>query len=131
MAEPAPDLPQGWTLPKLRIDVDGDWWDGDASSPSYNRFRHVTCGRSPPFAGSSEALWLQTRAYSHFAVIAFNADPVVAGRGSAIFIHADVGVPTDGCVSLPSAQLVELLRLLRPARAPEVAIGIAASLRPS
>jgi hypothetical protein len=29
MAEPAPDLPAGWTLPKLRVDVDGEWWDGD------------------------------------------------------------------------------------------------------
>lgn len=30
MAEPAPDaLPAGWTLPKLRIDVDGDWYDDD------------------------------------------------------------------------------------------------------
>jgi hypothetical protein len=30
MAEPTPDtLPAGWTLPKLRIDADGDWWDGD------------------------------------------------------------------------------------------------------
>ena len=29
MAVPAPELPQGWTLPQLRIDVDGDWWDGD------------------------------------------------------------------------------------------------------
>jgi hypothetical protein len=26
---PAPELPQGWTLPTLRIDRDGDWWDGD------------------------------------------------------------------------------------------------------
>ena len=30
MAEPTPDaLPAGWTLPRLRIDADGDWWDGD------------------------------------------------------------------------------------------------------
>ena len=30
MAEPTPDAPPaGWTLPKLRIDRDGDWWDGD------------------------------------------------------------------------------------------------------
>ena len=30
MADPAPDaLPAGWTLPNLRIDADGDWWDGD------------------------------------------------------------------------------------------------------
>ena len=30
MAEPAPDaLPAGWTLPKLRIDADGEWFDDD------------------------------------------------------------------------------------------------------
>ena len=30
MAEPAPDArPAGWTLPALRIDADGDWYDGD------------------------------------------------------------------------------------------------------
>jgi hypothetical protein len=26
MADP---LPEGWTLPRLRVDTDGDWWDGD------------------------------------------------------------------------------------------------------
>jgi hypothetical protein len=30
MVEPAPDaLPAGWTLPKLRIDADGEWYDDD------------------------------------------------------------------------------------------------------
>jgi uncharacterized protein len=29
MADRRPELPQGWTLPALRIDADGDWWDGD------------------------------------------------------------------------------------------------------
>jgi len=24
-----PGAPPGWTLPRLRIDRDGDWWDGD------------------------------------------------------------------------------------------------------
>ena len=26
---PADALPPGWTLPRLRVDPDGDWWDGD------------------------------------------------------------------------------------------------------
>ena len=30
----------------------GDWWDEDASSPTYNTFRRVGCGRRPPFAVS-------------------------------------------------------------------------------
>src|SRR3954451_9635115 len=27
--------------------VCGDWWNEDARSPTYNAFRHVTCGTSP------------------------------------------------------------------------------------
>ena len=26
---PAADLPAGWTLPDLRVDAEGEWWDGD------------------------------------------------------------------------------------------------------
>jgi L,D-peptidoglycan transpeptidase YkuD (ErfK/YbiS/YcfS/YnhG family) len=107
--------------------VCGDWWDEDPASSTYNRFRHVRCGTSPPFHGASEALWLQTAAYAHFAVIEYNTSPVVAGRGSAIFIHVDVGRPTNGCVSLPATDLVELLRLLRPADAPVVSIRLRAA----
>src|SRR5690349_12642512 len=55
----------------------GDWWDGDSSSPTYNRFRHVPCGETPPFRGASEALWEQHVAYRYFAVIGFNDAPVV------------------------------------------------------
>ena len=105
----------------------GDWWDEDPASPTYSRFRHVRCGTSPPFHGDSEALWLQTAAYSHFAVIEYNASPAVPGRGSAIFIHVDVGRPTNGCVSLRPRDLVELLRLLRPAETPAVAIRLRAA----
>src|SRR5919204_5439062 len=90
--------------------VCGDWWDEDPSSPTYNRFRHVRCGRAPPFGGDSEALWLATRAYRYFAVMRYNDDPVVPGRGSAMFVHADTGEATNGCVSLPLPQLVRVLR---------------------
>jgi L,D-peptidoglycan transpeptidase YkuD (ErfK/YbiS/YcfS/YnhG family) len=93
--------------------VCGDWWDEDSSSPAYNEFRHVTCGRAPPFGGGSEALWRATVAYRYFAVIAYNTARV-PGRGSAIFLHVDTGHATNGCVSLPQAQLVRTLRWLRP-----------------
>jgi L,D-peptidoglycan transpeptidase YkuD (ErfK/YbiS/YcfS/YnhG family) len=87
----------------------GDWWDEDPGSPTYNTFRHVACGASPPFRGGSEALWRITPAYRLFAVIEYNAAPVVAGRGSAIFLHVDTGRPTNGCVSLPYRELESLL----------------------
>lgn len=92
----------------------GDWWDEDPRSPAYNTFRHVACGSAPPFGGGSEALWRETVAYREFAVVEYNADPAVPGRGSAIFLHDDVGGPTNGCVSLPRPQLLRVLRLVRP-----------------
>ena len=92
----------------------GDWWDEDPRSPTYNTFRHVACGATPPFGGGSEALWRATVAYRQFAVIQYNAAPIVPGHGSAIFLHDDTGHATNGCVSLPRIRLIQLLRLLRP-----------------
>jgi L,D-peptidoglycan transpeptidase YkuD (ErfK/YbiS/YcfS/YnhG family) len=109
--------------------VCGDWWDEDSGTRDYNLFVHLPCGTTPSFGGGSEALWLATRAYAHFAVISYNANPIVPGRGSAIFLHADVGAPTNGCVSLPLPQLDALLRRLRPDASPLVVIGTESAIR--
>ena len=101
----------------------GDWWDEDPSSGTYNRFRHVACGTDPPFGGASEALWRVSPQYRYFAVIDYNARPVVAGRGSAIFLHVAVAA-TAGCVSLPESRLVRLLRWLQPDSRPLIRLGI-------
>ena len=55
--------------------------------------------------------------------------PVVPGKGSGIFLHAQTGGPTIGCVSLRKAELRAVLRWLRPADAPVIAIGTRAQLR--
>jgi L,D-peptidoglycan transpeptidase YkuD (ErfK/YbiS/YcfS/YnhG family) len=102
----------------------GDWWDEDPASPTYNTFRHVPCGTTPAFGGASEALWRIAPQYRYFAVIEYNDRPVVAGRGSAIFLHVAVGA-TAGCISLPERRLVQLLRWLRPSARPRIRIGIA------
>jgi L,D-peptidoglycan transpeptidase YkuD (ErfK/YbiS/YcfS/YnhG family) len=115
----APD--PGVRYPYHRL-VCGDWWDEDPASATYNTFQHVACGARPRFGGSSEALWTMTRAYRHFAVVQYNVDPTIAGRGSAIFLHVDHGSPTNGCVSLPRSQLDSVLRWLRPASAPVIVI---------
>jgi L,D-peptidoglycan transpeptidase YkuD (ErfK/YbiS/YcfS/YnhG family) len=110
--------------------VCGDWWDEDPSSSTYNTFRHVGCGASPPFHGGSEALWTETNVYQSFAVIQYNAGPIVPGRGSAIFLHGGgTSSPTTGCVKLSSADLDVVLRWLRPADRPLIAIGTASQLR--
>ena len=108
--------------------VCGDWWVEDSRSPFYNRFHHVKCGGKPPFRVTSEDLSRSPTAYRHLAVISYNADPVVSGRGSGIFLHASTGRPTLGCVSFPLPELLRTLRWLRPSSAPLIAIGTRASL---
>jgi L,D-peptidoglycan transpeptidase YkuD (ErfK/YbiS/YcfS/YnhG family) len=102
--------------------VCGDWWDEDPTTTAYNTFRHVACGTTPPFRGGSEALWRISPQYRYFAVIEYNARPVVPGRGSAIFLHVSTGRATAGCISLPEGELLHVLRWLRPAARPAIAI---------
>jgi L,D-peptidoglycan transpeptidase YkuD (ErfK/YbiS/YcfS/YnhG family) len=101
----------------------GDWWDEDPRSPTYNSFQHVPCGTRPPFAGGSEGIWQQPRPYPFLAVIEYNMRPVVPGKGSGIFLHAQTGGPTIGCISLRKDQLRAVLRWLRPGDRPVIAIG--------
>jgi L,D-peptidoglycan transpeptidase YkuD (ErfK/YbiS/YcfS/YnhG family) len=69
------------------------------------------------------------RAYPFLAVVEFNMHPVVPGRGSGIFLHAQTGSSTNGCVSIPRADLARVLRWLDPAAKPVIAIGTTATLR--
>jgi L,D-peptidoglycan transpeptidase YkuD (ErfK/YbiS/YcfS/YnhG family) len=109
--------------------VCGDWWVEDPRSPWYNRFRHVRCGSKPPFRVTSEDMSRSPTAYRHLAVIAYNTNPIVPGRGSGIFLHASTGRPTLGCVSLPLPQLLTLLHWLRPTRHPLIVIGTRQTIR--
>jgi L,D-peptidoglycan transpeptidase YkuD (ErfK/YbiS/YcfS/YnhG family) len=104
----------------------GDWWDEDPSSALYNRLVHVPCGDSPAFGGNSEALWTETLASRYFVPIDFNLGPIRRGPGapgSGIFLHSWTGAATAGCVALPTARLLRLLRWLRPSQQPAIAIG--------
>lgn len=69
------------------------------------------------------------RAYPHLAIVEFNMRPVVPGRGSGIFLHAQTGGTTNGCISLRRADLVRVLTWLAPSAAPRIAIDTSAGLR--
>ena len=73
-------------------------------------------------------MWQQPKAYPFLAVVEYNTRPVVPGRGSGIFLHAQTGGPTIGCVSLQKEQLRAVLRWLQPEAAPAIAIGTTAQL---
>ncbi len=122
----APDPGVRFPYRRLRC---GDWWDEDPSSPTYNSFQHVRCGQKPPFGGGSEGMWQQPRPYPFLAVVEYNMRPVLPGKGSGIFLHAQTGGPTIGCISLRRDELRTVLRWLRPAAKPVIAIGTRRQLR--
>ncbi len=108
---PATTLPARPTAPH-------DGWCDAPFDPAYNR--PVTL----PYGASAEALWREDEVYDLVVVLGHNDDPVVAGAGSAIFLHLarpDYAA-TQGCVALARADLEALLRLARPGDALEICV---------
>jgi L,D-peptidoglycan transpeptidase YkuD (ErfK/YbiS/YcfS/YnhG family) len=88
--------------------VPGSCWAGTRAD--YNRWVH-----RDPCDPADEDLWLnEGLAYRYAAVIDFNYEHPVYGRGSGIFLHEQTGDATEGCVSLREADLLAVLRWLRP-----------------
>jgi L,D-peptidoglycan transpeptidase YkuD (ErfK/YbiS/YcfS/YnhG family) len=107
----------------------GDWWVEDPRSAAYNTFRRVGCGRRPPFRTFTPDMASSGNAYPYLAVVGFNMRPVVRGRGSGIFLHAQTGGATNGCISLRRGDLRRVLRWLDPAARPHIAIDTRAGFR--
>ena len=85
-----------------------DGWSDDPSEPSYNRLVPLPC------RGSHERLWREDGLYDLIVELGYNDDPVVAGAGSAIFLHvARAGyATTEGCIALAEDDLRAVLRML-------------------
>lgn len=92
-------------LPKIEITKDLGWCD-DSKHPDYNR--PVTL----PFEASHEEMWRDDDLYDLVIELNHNADPVVPGKGSAVFIHVarENYSPTAGCIALKKEDLLELLK---------------------
>jgi L,D-peptidoglycan transpeptidase YkuD (ErfK/YbiS/YcfS/YnhG family) len=96
-------------LPERALQPNDGWCDfpGD---PNYNKLvKH-------PYPVSAEHLWLDSHVYDIIVVVGFNDDPVVPGKGSAIFLHLarDGYPPTAGCVALTDHDLRAALAQFRP-----------------
>jgi L,D-peptidoglycan transpeptidase YkuD (ErfK/YbiS/YcfS/YnhG family) len=65
-----------------------------------------------PYPASAETLWREDGVYDLIVPLGYNDAPVVAGAGSAIFLHVvrDDFSPTEGCVALALADLLAVLR---------------------
>lgn len=87
----------------------GDGWCDDPTHAAYNRL--VTL----PFAAGHERLWREDAVYDVIVELGYNDDPVEPGLGSAVFMHAARPdfAPTEGCIALAPADLLELLEQCR------------------
>lgn len=103
----------------LRKIHDSDGWCDDPRSSDYNT--HVRL----PYPYSHERLWRDDHVYDLVIPLGYNDDPVVAGRGSAIFLHLARPdyEPTEGCVALALPDLALLLPELGPESRIEIAKG--------
>ena len=96
-------------LPSHEIAKDDGWCDAPGDE-NYNRLVKL------PYPASAENLWRDDDVYNILVVIGFNDDPVVADKGSAIFLHLahpDYR-PTAGCVALSESDLRAALEQLKP-----------------
>lgn len=97
-----------------------DKWIDDPESADYNR--HV---RGETSAKSYENLKLTSDAYKYCMVIEYNTNPVVKGKGSAIFFHlrnSETGT-TAGCVAISESDMVQILKWLDPEEDPMILMG--------
>jgi L,D-peptidoglycan transpeptidase YkuD (ErfK/YbiS/YcfS/YnhG family) len=116
----APD--PGTKLPYRHVG-DDDWWVSDAHSPAYNTYRHCRIGTCSFNESAGENLGQAGASYDYAVVIGYNTAKPVAGAGSAFFLHVDAGAASAGCVEVPRATVVSLLRWLDPALHPRIAIS--------
>lgn len=96
-----------------------DWWDEDASSPTYNT--HVRSASSP--SAITENLYDSGPVYDYAVNIAVNPQRI-PGKVSGIFLHVTDGNPTWGCVAIGRDEMRSLLTWLDPAADPRITIGV-------
>ena len=116
----------GTRLPYHHVTPD-DWWVEDNRSRYYNTPRTGAAGgfdRTLPenSVNGSERLAAHPGQYDYGVVIDYNMAPAVRYRGAGIFLHVSNGSATAGCVAVPRATMVAILRWLDPRRHPVISI---------
>lgn len=80
-------------------------WCDDPKSNSYNKEIKL------PSKFGYEKLYRKDHIYDLIAVISYNINPIIKGKGSAIFLHIAKKkfTPTQGCIALKKKDLLFLL----------------------
>ncbi len=92
-------------LPVIAIRPQDGWCDAPQDA-KYNQQVEL------PYAASAESLYRTDGIYDVIVPLGYNDAPVVAGAGSAIFLHVARPdfAPTEGCVALLLGDLLTVLR---------------------
>ena len=98
---------------KTHIITLNDGWCDAPDDANYNRF--VTL----PYEPSHETLTRADGLYDIVIMLGYNDDPVIAGRGSAIFFHLakekeNSLQATEGCIALRLTDMQRVLALITP-----------------
>ena len=85
-----------------------DGWCDDPKNKHYNKLIKF------PFSGSAEKLYREDDLYDIICVINYNTEPIIPGKGSAIFLHVckDDFAFTEGCVAVERDVLLKLSKLI-------------------
>lgn len=99
-----------------------DIWVDDPHANDYNRWTKM--GKTQ--AASYEIMKRDDDLYKYGIVIEYNTDPVIKGKGSAIFLHIWRGKnsPTAGCVAVSEKDLIKIIGWLDPGAAPLIITGL-------
>ncbi len=106
-------LPDGANHPFHTL-TERDAWIDDPTLPDYNR--HVVIDpKNPPPWFEKQKMRLDDPPHRWLVEIRHNADPPVAGAGSAIFFHIQRGPDraSAGCTVMTQSALVQIIRWLR------------------
>ncbi|HHC73621.1 MAG TPA: hypothetical protein ENK78_00915 [Thiothrix sp.] len=114
--------PLGIQLPYRKADAH-DYYIDDVQSADYNQWRrfvsHQADGAKQQWQ-SFERMRRDDHLYELGLEVMHNKSPVVAGQGSAIFLHIwkTPETPTAGCTAMAKANLLTVLRWLDPKQQP-------------
>lgn len=102
-----------------KVLTENDFWVDEPKSPAYN-----TLVGARPKDGSYEVMRRADRLYSFGLVVDYNRQPIVAYKGSAIFLHIwrSPVSPTAGCIAMDKEQLRKLILWLEPTKNPLIMI---------
>jgi len=114
--------PAGISLPYRKVDA-YDYYIDDVTSADYNQWQRLVSqdkNAAKQRWQSFERMRRDDHVYELGLEILHNKSPIIAGQGSAIFMHIwqDANTPTAGCTAMEKTEFLTILRWLNPKKQP-------------